>query len=146
MNLGNTQVLVNGREASECLINAYTAASFGVPLILVSGDAALCRSVHDLNPGIRTVAVSEGQGGASTSIHPMQAVKRIKRAAADALHEGPSGELVFPPCFDLEIRFKQHGDAHRASFYPGAVRKGPLAVAYACSEWFEALRFFFFVL
>jgi len=146
MNTGNARVLVNGLEASEFLINAYTAASFGVPVVLVSGDKQLCESVTALNPGIKTVAVSEGLGGASTSIHPSLAVHRIKRAAAEAIQDGPSGELPFPSRFDLEIQFKQHDSAYRGSFYPGAVRKGPLGVGYSCSEWLDALRFFYFVL
>ncbi len=146
MNTGNTRVLVNGCEASEFLINAYTAASFGVPVILVSGDEQLCRSVVGHNPHIKTVAVNEGLGGASTSIHPDLAARLIKRAAIEAVHDGPAGEFVFPPHFELEIHFKQHVSAYRGSFYPGAVQKGPLSVGYSCSKWLDALKFFYFVL
>ncbi|HWQ07613.1 MAG TPA: M55 family metallopeptidase, partial [Holophaga sp.] len=85
MNGENIRVLVNGEEASECLINAYTAASVGVPLVAVSGDLALCERVAGLNPAIRTVAVNEGLGSASISIHPRVAETRIREAVADAL-------------------------------------------------------------
>ena len=146
MNTGNVRVLINGFEASEFLINAYTAASFGVPVVLVTGDRQLCERVQAHNPHTRTVAVSEGLGGASISIHPGLAVKRIRRAAFEAVHAGPAGELPFPPGFEVEIQFRQHANAHRGSFYPGAVRRGPLGVSFSCAAWMDALRFLYFVL
>ncbi len=147
MNLGNVHVRVNGQMASEFLINAYTAASFGVPVVLVTGDRQLCESVSALNPCIRTVAVSEGLGDASISIHPDLALKRIRSAAAEALLGDPSAcALTLPPSFELAVRFKQHASAYRASFYPGAVQAGPFEIAFSCTVWLEALRFLFFVL
>lgn len=147
MNTGNVHVLVNGERASEFLINAYTAASFGVPVILVSGDRQLCESVTNLNPCIKTIAVSEGLGNASISIHPRLALSRIKTAAVDALQKDLSACLLaLPSHFDLVIQFKQHDSAYRGSFYPGASRTDPCRVAYSCSSWLDALKFLFFVL
>lgn len=147
MNTANVRVLLNGVAASECMINTYTAASFGVPVVLVCGDRNLCESVKTLNPNIRTVAVSEGVGGASISINPRLAVSRIKAAASEALlADAASCRIKLPDRFDLAVQFKLHDTAYRGSFYPGAVRTSPNEISFACSEWLDALRFLFFVL
>lgn len=141
----NVRVLVNGVEASECLINAYTAASFGVPVVMVTGDRQLCERVSLLNPNIRTVAVNEGIGNAVVSIHPNLALARIREAAAMALANPSACRLVLPERFSVGLEFKQAWRAFRGSFYPGAVQTGPTTVGYECDTWMEALRFFFFV-
>jgi D-amino peptidase len=147
MNGENIRVLVNGEEASEFLLNAYTAASFGVPVVMVSGDRQLCERVTGHNPNIRTVAVNEGMGNATISIHPAQALARIREAVGSALRGDPKAcRLALPERFELAIDFKQHPLAYRGSFYPGAVQTGPRTVAYACATWMDALRFLFFVL
>jgi D-amino peptidase len=147
MNGDNVYVLINGETASEFHINAYTAASFGVPPLLLSGDRLLCESAKSLNADIRTVAVSEGLGNASISINPRLAARRIKEGAADALRADPEAlRLELPDRFEILIRFKQHHLAYRGSFYPGARRPGDFEVAYSAKEWMDALRFMFFVL
>lgn len=143
----NLRVLVNGEEASEFLVNAYTAASFKVPVVLVSGDRQLCERVAALNAKIQTVAVHEGAGSATVSLHPALAVSRIKTAAACALR----GEVVdcripLPERFDVVIDFKEPARAYRGSFYPGASLSGPRSVSYTCVEWIDVLRLFSFVL
>lgn len=147
MDRENTRILVNGEEASEFLINAYTAASFGVPVVLVSGDRQLCERVSTRNPNIRTVAVHEGLGNATISIHPALAVTRIGEAAGIALRGDLTAcRLSLPTRFEVLIDFKEHFKAYHGSFYPGASQAGPRSVAYACTEWFDVLRLFSFVL
>lgn len=146
MNGENIRVLVNGQEASEFLINAYTAASVGVPVVAVSGDQALCEQAKVLSPAIRTVSVNEGIGNASVSIHPKVAVTRIREAVSEGLRNPAACRFELPARFELAIDFKQHFLAYRGSFYPGARQTGPRTVAFACESWMDALRFLFFVL
>lgn len=154
MNGSALELRVNGRLASELLLNSYTAASMGVPSLLVSGDAALCADAEDLIPGIRTVAVSEGRGNASVSIHPELAVERIGEAAAKAIADADAaaaaGRLgpmpALPADFELEVLYKQHYLAYRASFYPGAERRGPNLVRFRGLTWLEVLCFIHFAL
>lgn len=65
MNLCNEHVLLNGVRASEFLINAYTAGYYGVPVVFLSGDEALCAFARKLIPEIVTVPVNRGIGGLS---------------------------------------------------------------------------------
>jgi D-amino peptidase len=147
MDRENLRILVNGEEASEFLINAYTAASFGVPVVLVSGDRQLCERVSTFNPSIQTVPVHEGLGNATIAIHPALAVARIGEAASLALRGDPASCLSrLPDRFEVTIDFKEHFKAYRGSFYPGASQAGPKAISFACTEWFDVLRLFSFVL
>lgn len=147
MNTENVRVLINGEEASEFLINTYTAASVGVPVIMLSGDRQLCERAAALDPRIRTVPVSEGIGNASISINPRVAESRIKEAAAAAIAAAEdSRPIALPPHFDVAIEFRQHSMAYRGSFYPGAKRLSSLSVGFGCDAWFDALTFLFWVL
>jgi D-amino peptidase len=147
MNLENTRILVNDEEASEFLINGYTAASFGVPVVLVSGDRQLCDRVLAFAPGAQTVAVHEGLGAATLAMHPARAVARIRQAAWDALQGNLDRCLLaLPRHFEVTMEFKEHAKAYRGSFYPGAHQAGPRSVAFASTDWFEVLRMFSFVL
>lgn len=147
MNTDNVRVLVNGAEASEFLINAYTAASVGVPVVAVSGDRALCEAAKAYDPRIETAAVSEGRGNASLSIHPRLADQAIREAVGRALRGfGAGGPAPLPPSFEVGIEFRQHFRAYRGSFYPGAERAGNHAVRFRASRWSEALTFLFWVL
>jgi D-amino peptidase len=147
MNTGIVRLTVNGEPASEFLLNAYTLATLGVPVILVAGDRQLCERAQALNPNIRTVPVNQGIGGATLAIHPDLAVERIQAAAAEALRGDPAAcALTLPDRFQLTVQYRVHDQAHRASFYPGATRTGPDSVGFAATAWTDALTFLFFVL
>lgn len=147
MNGGNVWVKINGAQASEFLINSYTAASMGVPVLFLSGDWALCDFAESLGWGIRTAPVSRGLGNASISVHPEVAQRMIADGVAAAIANPPSAtDQKLPAHFDVEIRFKEHYAAHRGSFYPGARKVGTHEVAFSSDSWREALVFLFFVL
>ena len=143
------RITVNGLLASEFLINAYTASSYGVPCLVLSGDRALCESARLIAPGIRTVAVLDGVGAATRSIHPARAHREIADAVTDALAADPASLVVdLPDRFDVSLEFvaTQHAKAHRASFYPGARRDGACGVRYPAESWLDVLTFLHFVL
>lgn len=147
MNGNNVAVTINGELASEFLINSYTAGFVGVPVMLLSGDAALCSTTKLVNPNIKTVAVSEGLGNASISIHPALAQERIRIAAEEALSANPASFAVnMPNQFKVNIHFKQHYLAKRGSYYPGVKQLGAHEVSYKSKNWNEVLAFLFFVL
>ncbi len=146
-NRQNQFVKLNGQIASEFLINAYLAAYYKVPVILLSGDRALCESAKELIPAIETVAVSEGCGTASKSVHPSKAVRLLKEGMKRALQKDPAQCLIkLPEHFLAEIEFKELGKAQRGANYPGAVRTGTRSVSYEAADYYEIVRFFYFVL
>ena len=147
MNMQNEYVKINGEIASEMLINAYTAASMGVPVLLATGDKMICEDALKINPHIKTVPVSEGIGNASISIHPNVALKKIKEQVQAALSEDLGKyKIDLPESFHVEIAFREHYLARRGSFYPGAKQTGAKTVEYETNDYNEVLRFLFFVL
>jgi len=139
------RVTVNGRDASEFLLNTYMASMFKTPVIFVSGDKGLCEEVIGLNPAIGTMAVKEGVGDSTINIHPELAVARIKEGMAKALKGDLSKcKVALPGNFSVDVQYKNHTKAYKGSFYPGASLKDPLTVHYESKDYFEVLRFMFF--
>jgi len=138
---------LNGSDASEFLFNAYAAAMLNVPVVFVSGDKGLCEEVAEVNPNIGTVAVKEGVGNSTISIHPELGVARIRAGMAAALKSDLSKcHITLPDHFSVDIQFKEHHKAHTYSFYPGVKLKDPLTVHFEHAEYYEVLRFLFMVL
>lgn len=140
-------VEINGTAASEFTIHSYAAGYMDVPVVFLSGDAALCRDAKEFLPGITTVATGEGLGGSITGTHPGDAEEAIRAGVARALAwDFFDCRVMLPPCFEVVVRYKEHPDALRASFYPGAKLLESRAVLFENKDYYEVLRFFQFVL
>ncbi|HEY5562607.1 MAG TPA: M55 family metallopeptidase [Clostridiaceae bacterium] len=147
MNTRNEYVLINDEIASEFLINCFTAALFRVPVLFLSGDKLLCETAKELNENIKVVEVSEGMGGASISINPTLALERIKKEVFDAVKDDYLKYMIkLPEKFKVEIRFRDHSNAYRASFYPGAKQSDIKIVQFEASNYMDVLNFLNFVL
>lgn len=115
-----TRITVNGFEASEFLINTYTAAMLKVPVIFVSGDQGLCAEAAGLNPAMGAVAVKEGVGDSTISIHPELATARIKAGMAKALKGDLSKcRVALPEHFSMEIFNTRSTPKTGQGFTPG---------------------------
>ena len=145
MNRQNEFVPLTGVRMSEFMMNAYTAGYYGVPVVFLSGDKALCDFAEELIPGITTVPVFEGRGGATLSIHPEAAVKAIREGAKKAVKNAKKCQVALPDFFEMTVRFREHRTAYSKSFYPGAVLEDEKNVVFSSDDWFEMLRFSHFV-
>jgi len=146
MNLQNNWVSLNGTLMSEFMMNAYTAAYYGVPVTFLTGDEQLCEFAKELVPAITTVAVKKGYGSAACSIHPSVAVREIEAKAFDSLANRDKCLITLPDKFDMTINFREHKRAYSRSFYPGAVLTDSTSVSFSSNDWYEMLRFCKFVL
>jgi D-amino peptidase len=135
------QLRLNGQVLSEFHLVALTAATEGVPVVFVAGDAALCRLVQTYEARIFTVATSAGAGESTVSIHPDRVVQQIRLAVEEAVsqaHRMPIHDVSGP--FVLEVDYKHPPDAYRNSFYPGAVLQSEVTVVVETQTWFDVLR------
>ncbi len=146
MNRRNNTVKFNGKIASEFLIHAYYAQSLGVPSVFISGDRALCGHVHEYDPNITAVAVKEGLGNATINLAPELAQEQIREGAYDALMNKDKCHLEVPCPIELEINFKDHFDALRASFYPGMKMINDYTVSYTAKDMKDLMTARMFVL
>jgi D-amino peptidase len=140
-----TYIKINGQYAAEFMISAYTAGLMGVPVVFVSGDAGVCQEAHALIPGLLSVAVMEGVGSSTTSIHPLLAVDQIRTGVETALKgDVDKCRLQLPDHFSVELRYRNHASAYHMSFFPGVTLKEPHTVQFETDAYFEVLRFFLF--
>ena len=54
--------------------------------------------------------------------------------------------LPLPRRFAATVRYKEHKDAYRRSFYPGARLEDSKTISFDAEDWYEVLRFCHFVL
>ena len=121
---------INDEIASEFTLNTMIAAYYKVPVVFLSGDEMLCENSKKLVPEIETVAVKKGLGGATLNIHPDKALVLIKEGVKRALKDLEKYKIPQQDKPKLEIRFKDHKDARRAGYYPGANQVDPHTVVY----------------
>lgn len=140
-------IKINGEIASEFTIHSYIAASLGVPVVLLTGDKGLCEDALELNDNINTVAVKEGIGNSTFNIHPSLALDLIKKAARNAVEEDMSKCIIeLPHEFNVEIRYKNHKSAYKASHYPGVKILDSNRINYYSKDYKEILRMMSFLI
>lgn len=146
-NRENYQIRINGEIASEFLINAFHAAYFHVPVIMISGDEGICEEASRWIPNIGQVAVNRGTGGAVLSINPGEAGELLEKETKKALKRNREDCILkLPERFDIEVDFLEPMKAKKGGCYPGARQTGVRTVAYSSADYMDVLRFFLFVL
>lgn len=151
-----SRLRINGKPASEFLVNLYTASYVGVPVVFLSGDKALCQSAEERIPRIQTVFTTEGRGGAVFSMHPDRAVSRIAEGVERALRHVRSSagfkslekdcSYPLPPYFSVDLEYLDHKDCCAKQYYPGIVRVDDKTLRFEHEDWFEVLRCLHFVI
>lgn len=141
------QLSINGTVASEALIHSWAAALHGVPVVFLSGDMGICDDAKTFNPGITTVAVSQGFGPSTVSLAPKRAQRLIREGVTAALEgDREACRLRLPERFVLEVRYGNPVQAYKSSWYPGACHVGNQTVRIEATEYFEVLRALRFIL
>jgi D-amino peptidase len=133
---------LNGRSVGELGLNAALAGAFDVPVMLVSGDAALATEAHDLlGEDVATVIVKEAVGRhAARSLAPAVACRRIREAATKALKRKRGKAFTVAAPVTLEIDFSKTVEADMAEIVPGAVRTSGRTVAFTNQDYTEVFR------
>jgi D-amino peptidase len=138
-------VRVNGTSMGELGLNAALAGSYGVPLVLVSGDQALAAEATQLlGQAVKTVIVKTALSrNAARSLSPSEACSRIREAANQAVRSPGSARPFLPKApFALEVDFRVTVEADLAQMAPGVTRTGPRTVAYQHQDFREVFRAF----
>ena len=144
-----TTIKINGVFVSEFLMDAYTSAYVGVPLVFVSGDQGICDEATQLNAHIQTLAVKQGVGNSTVNLHPDLAVARIREGMVQAVAQALKGDaarhqVALPEHFSIEVRYRAAYSAYHDGFYPGAQQTDAMTVRFDTQDYFEVLRFMMF--
>jgi len=137
----------NGTPVGETGINAALCGAFGCPVLLVTGDQAVCRESRELlGEGLTTVAVKQGLGRSSArNIAPQKARQMIEDGAERALADLKAVAPYDPgrPCeIRVELGASEHSEQFRHSETVEIV--DPRMVASRGDDWRTAWRQFYF--
>lgn len=138
-------VTLNGMVMPEAGINGFIAGNYGVPVVMIAGDKAICDQAGRIFENVVTAPVKEGIGTAARMMHPEKAWELIKNKTREALSKLDTFKpwtLTAP--YTMEVTFKNEERAENASWIPGAERTGNTSVSFSSSDWVEILKFFKF--
>lgn len=132
-------IKLNDRIFSEFDMHALACAHFGVPCLFLSGDEAICERSRKLVKGLATVPTKRCTAGATINEHPTMVQLRIEEAVCEAVKAKAAQLPERPEELKLEICFKSHEKAMKASWYPGAELAEPHVVRYYAKDYQDLL-------
>lgn len=124
--------LINGVEHGEMSQFALHAGAFGVPLLHVSGDEALCAEARRLFPWVAATATKRGTGWATCELYPTDAVRAaIRRDVAAAIRgRAAARPWTLPMPAEVAVEYAWSEFADRLAAVPGVRRPHARTVAW----------------
>jgi D-amino peptidase len=136
-------VRVNGAELPELGLNAAIAGYYGVPVVLVSGDTAVCRQAGEiLGKDVVTVAVKEAIGRQAAKLVPMGEARRlIKAGVKDALGKlGRVKPFKIASPYNFELGYHVSAQADMGAMIPGAKRIDARTLGFTADDYIQGFR------
>ncbi len=130
---------VNGLDIDETEIIAHSAARFGTPVIMVSGDDVLQKEIAERFPLAEYGLVKHAKSRALAEVLPEEvAWKNIEQAAKKAMEKLPSFK-PFPvaPEFKWEVGWQNEAQTELAFAYPGLTKIDDRTVGYGSKSFIE---------
>jgi D-amino peptidase len=138
----------NGTLVGETGINAALCGTFGCPVVLVTGDTAVCDEGRALlGQALTTVAVKQGTGRFSARmIPPVRARELIEEGAKRALADVSAVPAYDPgsPC-TIEIEYKVSDAVDKLRRVSDVEIVDDRRVRVTADRWWDAWQKFFFV-
>lgn len=131
---------INDKYASEFTINSGVADQFGVPSLLLSGDAGICSEAETEYPGIVTVPTKKGMGNATWNIHPDKVVAEIERAVTEVLSKPLPKSKPLSKSYTMTLCYKEFQKAMSATWFPGVEKLNDYTVSYTADSPMELAR------
>jgi D-amino peptidase len=134
---------LNGRSFGEFGLNAMLAGSFGVPVVVTSGDDKLVAEALELLPRIEAVQVKQAVGRtAARTLTPAAARAIIAGAVRRALNGDLGVGILRPPAppYELDVVFLRSVMADVAAVMPGTERLDGRTVRWRGDAYADAFR------
>jgi len=134
---------VNGISMPEGGYNSLIAGTYGVPVVFVAGDKALCGQIRTLLGEVETVAVKEGIGAAALNLHPEVSRKKIRAGVETAVRDlGRYRPYRLDPPYTLVLTLKDEEMVYKGSHYPGATRTGDWELTFTSDDFIDIMNAF----
>lgn len=127
---------INGQEHGEMSQFALYAGAYGVPLVYVSGDEALCEEARRLFPHVLCTPTKRGTGWATCELYPPDEVRaRIRTDIANAIHHASRANAwrVEPP-IEVSVEWAYSGLADHYAQFAGVRRTDARTVAWTIDD------------
>jgi D-amino peptidase len=123
---------INGVEHGEMSQLALYAGAYGVPLVYVSGDEALCEEARRLFPHVRCTPTKRGTGWATCELYPPDEVRaRIRRDIAEAIRNADRRNAWrLPTPIEVAVEWAYSGLADERARFAGVQRVDARTVAW----------------
>ena len=135
---------VNGVDFSETHIVAASAARFGIPVIMVSGDNVLAEQLLRDFPDLEYAVVKMTKSLTSAEAVPRQETdQRIEQAARRGMEKFLAGKVrpyYLRPPYDFRLSFRTHQEARMAARTRGVLRDGDFGVRYLSPTFIEGYQ------
>jgi D-amino peptidase len=137
----------NDVSVGETGINAALCGTWGCPVLMVTGDVAVCREATELlGDGLVTVAVKESYGlQAARMIPPVRARQLIEDGAKRAL-----SDLSAVPAYDpgrpaeVRVEYKRTDLPDKLRYRAGVERVDGRTIVSRADTWWDAWKQFYF--
>src|SRR5256885_3662017 len=137
----------NGTRVGETGINAALCGTWGCPVLLVTGDRAVCREATALlGEGLTTVAVKEGLGTfSSRMLAPKRARELVEDGARRSLADLSTVQPYDPgkPC-EVKVECKGTAAPRKLRFQSGVELVDDRTIVSRADDWWSAWKQFFF--
>ena len=137
-----TELRINGQPMSEAEVNALYAASYGVPIGVVTGDDQICAVATKAFAGVTTVETKRSTGwSAVDSLAPSAARAAIEAGVASAVANASALTVsAVPDELALDADFAQVLGADYAANVPRALRISPRTLRYVAADVDELIH------
>jgi D-amino peptidase len=132
-------VRVNGRSLGEGGLNTMVAASYGVPVVLVTGDDVAVKQVAEVATTAKLVAVKRAINPRAVELRPFAAVhKEIEEAAYEGVRSAKKFAPVRDASYKVEIQFQDVAIPEVAQNLPTMSRPAPDTIAFTADSMSRA--------
>lgn len=128
--------LINGEEHGEMSQFALHAGAFGVPLVHVSGDEALCAEARRLFPWVASTRTKRARGWETCELDPVADVRaQIRRDVAAALPPRATAKSwTVPTPIEITVEYAWSALADRIAAMPGVRRLHARTVSWKIND------------
>ena len=128
---------INGVRVGESGMNAFYAASWGVPVLLLTGDNVAVTQVREMIPDAEAVTVKEAIGTRAAEFRPIPDVRVEIRAAAERAVRNRSAHkpVAIKAPFTFELAYHSPALADIAEGIPTVKRTGPTSITYQTDDF-----------
>jgi D-amino peptidase len=142
------EVRLNGKVASETVISAATAAHFGVPLLMVSGDDAYIEHAQSVLPGVEGVVTKWAHSWTSARmLLPRDVQRQIGTSTTSVLARLDEFNAVpLPDTITVDMRLLSRKGAELLDFLPMIERTDSHSIRFVGKDMVEVSKVLGFLL